>query len=167
MSVRTPRSLRRIAAAAAAVLLATAALSGCESAVNTSGSGTSDGSPQKGGTIQVGTAVDLVPAAIFTNSNDTINMVIGQVFDSLIDYPIDSLEPQPRLAESWEPGKDGQSLTLDLRDDVKFHDGAGLHLRRTWSSASAPGPTPSGRSSSSARPPRSPASTPPTRTGSC
>nr|WP_258562779.1 ABC transporter substrate-binding protein [Nocardioides sp. MAH-18] len=41
----------------------------------------------------------------------------------MIDYPLDSLEPQPRLATSWEQADDGLSLTLQLRDDVKFHSG--------------------------------------------
>ena len=86
--------------------------------------GSTSGAAKEGGTLQVGTTVDLVPAAIFTNSNDTINDVIGQVYDSLIDYPTDSLEPaaQPRRRRG-SSAKDGLSLTLDLRDDVKFHTG--------------------------------------------
>src|SRR4051812_46322538 len=120
----THRPRRNAPIATALVGLLAVALAGCSSAVGESSS--SSGSPEEGGVIQVGTTVDLVPAAIFTNSNDTINTLIGQVYDSLIDYPTDSLEPQPSLATAWKASKDGLSLTLDLRDDVKFHTGRPL-----------------------------------------
>lgn len=113
---------RRPALALAAAVTALGLLTACSSAVGDGGSGGS-GEPQSGGVLKVGTVTDLVPAAIFTNSNDTINLVIGQVFDSLVDYPIDSLEAEPSLAESWELAEDGTSITLQLRDDVTFHSG--------------------------------------------
>lgn len=126
-----------------AVLLAVAlsVLSGCESAVDNekeSSAGDSAGEPQSGGVLQVGTTSDLVPAGLFTNSSQTTDTLVGQVYDSLIDYPIDSLEAQPRLATAWETSDDGLSLTVDLRDDVTFHDGADFTSKdvefsiRTW-----------------------------------
>ncbi|QLQ10324.1 MAG: ABC transporter substrate-binding protein [Nocardioidaceae bacterium] len=45
------------------------------------------------------------------------------MYDSLVDVPIDSVEPTPSLATDWKLGDDGLSLTLNLRDDVKFHSG--------------------------------------------
>jgi peptide/nickel transport system substrate-binding protein len=119
-STARPRRRLRVVAAVAAIL-AVLTVSACDSAVDDRGS--SAGKARSGGTLKVGTTVDLVPAAIFTNSNDTINLVIGQVYDSLIDYPTDSLDPEPSLATSWKTSDDGLSLTLDLRDDVKFHTG--------------------------------------------
>jgi peptide/nickel transport system substrate-binding protein len=123
LSTRTRRRspIGTLIAVLAAVLVAGLVLAGCSSAVKEQSS--SSGEAKKGGTLQVGTTVDLVPAAIFTNSNDTINDIIGQVYDSLIDYPTDSLEPKPSLATAWQTSKDGLSLTLDLRDDVKYHTG--------------------------------------------
>ncbi len=119
-----PRTHRTatLTAVIAAALTGLLVLSGCSSAVGSEGGSTS-GEPAKGGTLHVGTTVDLVPAAVFTNSNDTINVLIGQVYDSLIDYPNDKVEPQPSLATSWETAPDGLSLKLNLRDDVKFHSG--------------------------------------------
>lgn len=123
MPSHLPSRPRRRLTAAASVLAATLALAGCSSAVDQQGSGGTGGEPTSGGVIKVGTTVDLVPAAVFTNSNDTINLLIGQVYDSLVDYPVDSLDPEPRLATSWTTAPDGRSLTLELRDDVTFHSG--------------------------------------------
>jgi peptide/nickel transport system substrate-binding protein len=120
---RNARLLRVLAAAAALTL----GLSACSSAVDeqSGGSGGSGGGdPKSGGVLQVGTTSDLVPAGLFTNSSQTTDTLIGQVYDSLIDYPLDSLDPQPRLATSWETSADGLSTTLNLRDDVTFHDGS-------------------------------------------
>ncbi|AIY03214.1 hypothetical protein ART_3615 [Arthrobacter sp. PAMC 25486] len=47
------------------------------------------------------------------------------VFDTLIRRNSDG-EPVPMLAAKWETAKDGKSLTLTLRDDVTFTDGAKL-----------------------------------------
>lgn len=114
------RRLRRLAAAviAASTLVAATA---CSSAVDELKS--SSGERQEGGTLRVGALNDIIPARIFTNSSDSINLLIGSVYDSLIDYPLDKLEPQPSLATSWELSQDGTQLTLQLRDDVKFHSG--------------------------------------------
>jgi peptide/nickel transport system substrate-binding protein len=117
-NLRIGRALAAVTAAAALI-----AAAGCDSAVKHSQSSTGGGAAQSGGTLQVGTTTDLVPAAIFTNSNDAINLLIGQVYDSLIDYPADSLNAKPSLATSWHLAPDGKSLTLNLRKGVTFHTG--------------------------------------------
>jgi peptide/nickel transport system substrate-binding protein len=81
------------------------------------------GTAQDGGVLRVGALNDIVPPSIFTNSSDSINLLIGNVYDSLVDYPLDSVEPEPALATSWEVSDDGTELTLQLRDDVTFHSG--------------------------------------------
>ncbi|CAB4713129.1 MAG: ABC transporter substrate-binding protein [Actinobacteria bacterium] len=124
MPARPARPRPRLIALATTALLVTG-LSACQSAVsNDGGSADTSGGPQSGGVLHVGTTSDLVPAGLFTNSSQTTDTLIGQVYDSLIDYPTDSLDPQPRLATDWETSADGLTLTLDLRDDVTFHDGA-------------------------------------------
>jgi peptide/nickel transport system substrate-binding protein len=121
---RGPRLLRVLAAGAALTL----GLSACSSAVGDQdgGSGGSSGDPKSGGVLQVGTTSDLVPTGLFTNSSQTTDTLIGQVYDSLIDYPLDSLDPEPRLATSWETSEDGLTTTLDLREGVTFQDGSPL-----------------------------------------
>lgn len=103
------------------VALTLVVASACSSAVGEQRSGS--GKPQDGGVIRIGAAQDIVPPSIFTNSSDAANVLIGNVYDSLVDYPLDSVDPKPRLATSWEFNADGTQLTLQLRDDVKFHDG--------------------------------------------
>lgn len=102
-------------------------LAGCASAVDeqhAAAAGTSG--PVRGGTLRLGLGTDLVPGNILTNSSDGVTTIIGLVYDSLIRYPNDRVEPQPRLATSWQLADDGLSLVLNLRNDVTFHgaDGA-------------------------------------------
>lgn len=139
MSVLTPRSRSgRLAAALAAVGLTVSALSGCASAVSEQRTENTSSTPRDGGTLQIATTNDLAPASVFTNSTDTVNVLIGSVYDSLVDYPLDSITPKPKLATSWQQGKDGKSLTLQLRKGVKFHDGRPFTSKdvefsiRTW-----------------------------------
>lgn len=126
-----PTVLRALAA-----LLAVVLLTSCSSAVDELKNTSTEA--RNGGVLQVGAVNDIVPPSIFTNSSDSANVLVGSVYDSLIDYPLDSLEPQPRLATSWELSEDGKELTLQLRDDVTFHSGRPFTSKdvefsiRTW-----------------------------------
>jgi peptide/nickel transport system substrate-binding protein len=123
---RTPRPLRpsrRDLALTLVGLLVATVLTACSSAVGEAQGGDGDSGPSDGGVLRIGSTADIVPATFFTNSADSTNTVVGAVYDSLIDYPLDSLDPQPRLATSWQLADDGLSLTLQLRDDVTFHTG--------------------------------------------
>lgn len=51
--------------------------------------------------------------------------IIVQVFDRLIALGAED-ELHPWLAKSWQIAADNRSITLQLRDDVKFHDGTAL-----------------------------------------
>lgn len=113
----------RSLALAVAGALAASVLTACSSAVGEADNGGSSSAPADGGVLKIGSTSDIVPATIFTNSSDSTNTLIGAVYESLVDYPLDSLEPQPRLATSWQLADDGRSLTLQLRDDVTFHSG--------------------------------------------
>lgn len=77
----------------------------------------------KGGTLRGGIQTDLVPADFFTNSSNGVTTVIGLVYDGLIRYPNDRVVPTPRLATSWNLAPDGKTLTLHLRQGVKYHTG--------------------------------------------
>lgn len=83
----------------------------------------SSGSVTRGGTLRGGIQQDLSPAEFYTNSDSGVTTVIGLVYDSLIRYPNNRVVPTPRLATSWQLASDGLSLTLKLRQGVKFHTG--------------------------------------------
>jgi peptide/nickel transport system substrate-binding protein len=49
--------------------------------------------------------------------------VIRQVFEGLVKYDKDTINPVPQLAERWDLSADGKVWTFYLRKGVKFHDG--------------------------------------------
>jgi len=106
-------------------------LAGCASAVEeqraAAGGATA---PVRGGTLKLAGRTDLIPGNFFTNSNDGVTTTVGLVYESLIRYPNDRVEPQPLLATAWTLADDRLSLTLDLRDDVYFHGPDGGQGRR-------------------------------------
>jgi peptide/nickel transport system substrate-binding protein len=106
-------------------------LAGCASAVEEQRAAASGATaPVRGGTLNLAGRTDLVPGNFFTNSNDGVTTVIGLVYESLIRYPNDRVEPEPLLATAWTLADDGLSLTLDLRDDVYFHGPDGTRGRQ-------------------------------------
>ena len=52
-------------------------------------------------------------------------MPSSSIFASPVRYS-KSWEPEPYVAESWKVSDDGLTVTLNLRKDVKFHDGTPL-----------------------------------------
>ncbi|RDI68806.1 ABC transporter substrate-binding protein [Nocardia pseudobrasiliensis] len=108
---------------AALVTLGAGALTACESAVGQQrAAGDDNAAPVRGGTLKIGSPVDLVPANLLTNTGAT-PLVNGLVYETLLRYPHDRLEPAASLAKSWQLAADGLSLELELRDDVAFHSG--------------------------------------------
>lgn len=53
-------------------------------------------------------------------------LVIRNVYEGLIGYDPQTLEPIPALAQSWTVSDDGTVYTFTLRDGVTFHDGSTL-----------------------------------------
>lgn len=135
LPTRSRRRLRGLLGALVALLTLVVATA-CSSAVDELRNSSAE--PEDGGVIRVGAAQDIVPPSIFTNSSDAANVLIGNVYDSLVDYPLDSVDPEPRLATSWTFNDDGTQLTLELRDDVTFHSGRPFTSKdvefsiRTW-----------------------------------
>ncbi|OAA19623.1 peptide/nickel transport system substrate-binding protein [Frankia sp. EI5c] len=104
-----------------AALAATLATAACGS--DGGGSGASDAQPRAGGSISY--AVQKEPDCWdpHTSAQDVTAFVQRPVFDSLVyQTPDGALEPW--LATSWKISDDGRTYTLQLRDDVTFHDGA-------------------------------------------
>lgn len=97
-------------------------LAACTSAVQEAKEG---GSVQSDGTLVVGSLSDLDPATIFSQSL-TAMTVGGLVFDTLVRLDPGTLEPNPRVATSWDVAENGLQVTLRLRNDVTFHSGRPL-----------------------------------------
>lgn len=100
---------------AAAAVLGAGLLGACSSAVGEQRAGAAGtANPVRGGTLKAAITSDVLPSTFLTNTAGSTT-VIGLVYDSLVSYPNDEVEPRPRLATAWQLGADGRSLTLDLR----------------------------------------------------
>ena len=66
--------------------------------------------------------ISLDPAQAFEFSGNDVNQ---NTYDRLVDFDPMDMEAgfKPALAESWEVGADGTTLTLKMREGVKFHSG--------------------------------------------
>src|SRR4051812_21595100 len=72
-----------------------------------------------GGTLRTGMVGDIVTIdGILWQPNNSAT--VGMCYDALITYD-DNLQPQPRLAESWDLSSDGTRIKLNLRKGVHFH----------------------------------------------
>jgi peptide/nickel transport system substrate-binding protein len=77
--------------------------------------------PKYGGSAIIGTTGDII------NFNEYMQYfisypVFNQVYDRLLQYDY-NMKPMPRLATSWKINDEGTSITLNLRQGVKFHNG--------------------------------------------
>ena len=84
------------------------------------GTVTAQDEPRTGGTIQVG--ITEPPTSFNPWDLGPPLRVTGLLYNVLIQLD-ENLEPQPKLAESWEIAPDGTSITLNLRKGVTFHSG--------------------------------------------
>jgi peptide/nickel transport system substrate-binding protein len=79
------------------------------------------GQPKRGGTLRIGQQFDIQiprPHAITFQHYS----VVYSVFDTLLRLDPTN-KPRPELAESWEFSPDFKTLTLKLKQGVKFHTG--------------------------------------------
>ena len=49
--------------------------------------------------------------------------VIGNAFEGLVEYNLETYKMEPSLAQSWTVSEDGKTYTFKLRKGVKWHDG--------------------------------------------
>jgi peptide/nickel transport system substrate-binding protein len=91
------------------------------------------------GTLQVAVLQDMTNFDPMQFS--TVNFfLIKNLYDSLIEYTEDGTAV-PSLASAWEIGADNASVTLTLRDDVKFASGGAFtaaDVAATWTKAMDP-----------------------------
>ena len=50
-------------------------------------------------------------------------------YDYMVGYSMDDMSPEPALAESWDTSDDGLTWTFNIREGVKWSDGAAVHRR--------------------------------------
>lgn len=106
-------------------LVAALALTGCTSAVAARKDAAS-GQRVAGGIVRVGSGIDLRPASIYSGGTTPAATITGLVFETLTRYEKDDLTPRPVLAKSWQVSDDGKAISISLRDDARFADGASL-----------------------------------------
>lgn len=85
-----------------------------------------DAAPKRGGRLiyaRYADSLELDP--VFTDANVDI-WVMGSIYDTLLLPTADGLGVRPGLATKWETSDAGKTLTLTLRQGVKFSDGTPL-----------------------------------------
>lgn len=117
------RGFLRGAGLTAFAVLGAGSLAACSSAVGEQRAGDASAQPVRGGSLKVGVTDDINPPLLLTGGSLAGTLMLGLVFETLTRYPVDSIEPQPLLAKSWEQSADGLTYTVHLRDDVYFHSG--------------------------------------------
>jgi len=78
--------------------------------------------PTKGGTLTM--VVQPEPPTLLSaiNSAAPIGVVSTKILEGLLTYDFD-MNPRPALAETWKVSPDGKTITFNLRQGVKWHDG--------------------------------------------
>ncbi|NIM92790.1 MAG: twin-arginine translocation signal domain-containing protein [Anaerolineales bacterium] len=101
-----------------------AACNGDELAGTTTAAPTVAEGPVSGGELFVGEVMDPLIYDPHAASSEWVTNLSEKVCEKLVyTDPADATIYRPGLAESWEVSSDGTSITFNLRDDVKFHDG--------------------------------------------
>lgn len=79
-----------------------------------------------GGTLRVGRPSDPSTLDPHFSTAGADHTFLYALYDGLVGFDLETLEPVPGLAESWEL-LDDTTLVLQLRDGVQFHDGTPLN----------------------------------------
>ncbi len=78
-------------------------------------------SPQSGGTISLATTSKLNLDPLMANDEET-KAILSIIYEGLVRIDGQGML-QPALAESWQIDEDGKTYTINLRTDVKWHNG--------------------------------------------
>ncbi len=116
-NIRKPEGLSRREALAFASAAAAAPLFGYDALAQ--------GAPKKGGVLKVAASANpssLDPATGGAGSDHTM---LYPMYDTLTEWEFETLKPRPGLAQSWS-FPDPQTLVLNIRSGVTFHDGTPL-----------------------------------------
>lgn len=125
-SILTRRTfLKGSSLAVGAFTLAACGVTGTSPSIIPSGaSGSAPASPKKGGTVRLvmsdGTSGDSLLATKMPNLWTPI--MFSTMYDPIVRLD-NGFQPQPGIAESWEPSNDAKTWTFKIRKGVTFHDG--------------------------------------------
>ena len=76
-----------------------------------------------GGTLTMALP-DQPPRFFYYGEISNVSQLLSQqIFDSLVEFDLETYELVPGLAESWEISEDGTEYTFHLREGVTWHDG--------------------------------------------
>jgi ABC-type transport system substrate-binding protein len=76
----------------------------------------------KAGTLHVSCSFDITSFDPMTGRSGDDHIQLYTLYDTLVGYDFKTLQAVPSLATQWS-FPDPKRLVMDLRDDVKFHDG--------------------------------------------
>jgi peptide/nickel transport system substrate-binding protein len=79
-------------------------------------------SPKPGGTLRFAMRAEPSTLDPQRGGSGSDHMALYPIYDTLVRFDPNTMSPQPGLAESWET-PDPKTLVLNLRKNVKFHDG--------------------------------------------
>ena len=97
-----------------------------DEAAGTTAATTDGGEGATGGTLVFAGASDpIVLDGALVSDGESLR-AITQIFETLVALKPGTTEPEPGLAESWEPDETGKIWTFKIRQGVKFHDGETL-----------------------------------------
>lgn len=127
--MRTTSITRPAALLGIGLLGLTACGGGGEATENGNGASDTGGAPEvseedlvDGGTFRHALGVEVGSIIPMSANQPQERQVISYAYETLL-YTDDEGEYHPWLAESWEMGEDGDSVTFELKDGVTFHDG--------------------------------------------
>jgi peptide/nickel transport system substrate-binding protein len=78
--------------------------------------------PRRGGVLKVSAPANPSSLDPYTGGSGLDHSFLYMIFDTLIEWEYETLKARPGLAESWK-FSDPQTLVLNLRQNVVFHDG--------------------------------------------
>lgn len=78
-----------------------------------------------GGILRIGSFADPTSLDPATGGGGHDHVFLYPIFATLVTWEYDTLKPLPGLAESWDY-PDPQTLVLNIREGVRFHDGTTL-----------------------------------------
>lgn len=89
------------------------------------GNAFAQGAPKKGGTLRISAPANPSSLDPATGGAGSDHAFLFTMYDTLTEWDFETLKPKPGLAESWK-FTDPNTLVLDIRAGVTFHDGTPL-----------------------------------------